>query len=121
MIGINMKNKNQNPKMVMVIRHGEKPGDPDNDKDGGPHLSILGSARAAALPSLFTPAPNGSTINGLHQLAADLSIGKKAVHFTGTYSSTVAEAGQPRFPPPDFLFATEPDEAAIGLWKQSHR
>ena len=107
-----MNTSKQYPKMVMVIRHGEKPGDPDNDKDGGPHLSILGSARAAALPSLFTPAPNASTVNGLHQLAADLSIGKKKVHFTGTYSSTAAGAGQPRFPTPDFLFATEPDEGS---------
>ena len=102
----------QYPKMVMVIRHGEKPGDPDNDKNGGLHLSILGSARAAALPSLFTPDPNASPVNGLHQLAADLSISKKKVHFTGTYGSTIAEAGQSRFPTPDFLFATEPDKGS---------
>lgn len=104
-----MKTSKQYPKMVMIIRHGEKPGNPDDEKDGGPHLSILGSARAAALPSLFTPGQNEPTVSGLHQLAADLSIGKKNVHFTGAYSSTGVEAGEPRFPTPDFLFATKAD------------
>jgi hypothetical protein len=107
-----MKTGKKYPKMVIVIRHGEKPGDPDDEKDGGPHLSILDSARAAALPSLFTPSPNGSTVKGLHQLAADLSIGSKQTHFTGTYRSTVTEASQPRFPTPNFLFATKPDEGS---------
>jgi len=50
------------------------------------------------------------TINGLHQLAANLSIGRKKVHCTGTHSSTVALARSPHFPDPDFLFATKPDE-----------
>ena len=45
----------QYPSLVMIIRHGEKPGDPAEDTSGGKHLSALGSARAAALPSLFTP------------------------------------------------------------------
>lgn len=102
-----MKISKQYPKLVMIIRHGEKPGDPENDKDGGPHLSIMGSARAAALPSLFTPSPDGSTVKGVHQLAADLSISKKNLHLTGTYSSTDARAGPSRFPTPDFLFATK--------------
>lgn len=37
-------------------RHGEKVGDPKKDDDGGRHLSVQGSARAADLPSLFVPA-----------------------------------------------------------------
>jgi hypothetical protein len=38
------------PKQVLIIRHGEKCGDPKKDDDG--NLSVRGSARAAALPSL---------------------------------------------------------------------
>ena len=60
------------PSAVMIIRHGEKPGDPSNDNDGGPNLSILGSARAAALPSLFTPDPTQSPFMG-PQLTCDLA------------------------------------------------
>ena len=45
------------PSLVIIIRHGEKAGDPSNDAKGGPDLSIRGSARAAALPSLFTLDP----------------------------------------------------------------
>jgi len=44
------------PSQVLIIRHGEKVGDPKKDDDGGRHLSIQGSARAAALPSLFASA-----------------------------------------------------------------
>ncbi|MEJ0076741.1 MAG: hypothetical protein WDO17_15075 [Alphaproteobacteria bacterium] len=43
------------PSTVMIIRHGEKLGDPVSDDDGGKHLSLQGSARAAALPTLFLP------------------------------------------------------------------
>ena len=45
------------PSVVYLIRHGEKLGDANNDKDGSPDLSVRGSARAAALPSLFLPGP----------------------------------------------------------------
>src|SRR5579863_432034 len=44
------------PSLVMIIRHGEKLGDSSSDKDGGPNLSMRGSARAAAVPQLFAPA-----------------------------------------------------------------
>ena len=44
------------PAQILIIRHGEKIGDPKKDDDGGRHLSIRGSARAAGLPSLFVPA-----------------------------------------------------------------
>ena len=42
------------PQTIHLVRHGEKLGDASSDKDGGPDLSVRGSARAAALPSLFT-------------------------------------------------------------------
>jgi hypothetical protein len=44
------------PGKVFLIRHGEKLGDAGSDKDGGPNLSLQGSARAAAIPTLFAPA-----------------------------------------------------------------
>jgi hypothetical protein len=47
---------NNAPGQVFIIRHGEKLGDPKKDDDGGRHLSIKGSARAAALPGLFVAA-----------------------------------------------------------------
>lgn len=38
------------PKQILIIRHGEKPGDPGMDsKDDGPDLSTKGYERAAAL------------------------------------------------------------------------
>jgi hypothetical protein len=89
----------------MIIRHGEKPGTPANDKDGGPNLSILGSARAAALPSLFTPHPGTKPAIG-SQLACNLAVGA-ASQFAGAYNSSQFAAGQSRFPTPNFLFATK--------------
>lgn len=95
------------PALVMIIRHGEKPGDPANDDDGGAHLATLGSGRAAALPSLFTPDPNAQTpVAGWSQLSCDLATGAKS-GFTGTYVSSGINAGQSRFPTPSFLFATQ--------------
>jgi hypothetical protein len=95
------------PTLLMIIRHGEKPGPPGNDKDGGPDLSILGSARAAALPSLFTPDPTAQALNNMQQLACDLTVGAPS-QFNGAYNSSKHAAGQSRFPTPDFLFATAP-------------
>jgi hypothetical protein len=43
------------PVQVLMIRHGEKLGNSSDDIDGGPDPSLRGSARAAALPSLFAP------------------------------------------------------------------
>ena len=95
------------PALVMIIRHGEKPGDPANDDDGGQHLATLGSGRAAALPSLFTPDPNAQMpVAGWSQLSCDLATGTKN-EFTGTYVPSGINAGQSRFPTPDFLFATQ--------------
>jgi hypothetical protein len=109
----------QYPSLLMIIRHGEKPGDPGNDKDGGPDLSILGSARAAALPSLFTPDPTATPVNNMQQLTCDLTVGVES-QFTGAYSyppkdsSSKLTAGQPRFPTPNFLFATAPGTGPHG-------
>lgn len=81
----------------MIIRHGEKPGDPSDDKDGGADLSVQGAARAAALPSLFLP-PTKS-------LECALKL-KSAAGFTSKYLPSTVSGPGPRFPLPDFLFAT---------------
>jgi hypothetical protein len=92
----------------MIIRHGEKPGNPATDTNGGPNLSVLGSARAAALPSLFTPDPTAAPppTNPPSQLACDVIAGFSG-EFSGKYVSSGMPAGSSRFPPPNFLFATE--------------
>jgi hypothetical protein len=74
---------NPRPSQVLIIRHGEKVGDPKKDDDGGRHLSIPGSARAAALPSLFAPA--------LPQLSCKLS--HVAGEFVGSYRDVIVEPG----------------------------
>src|SRR5215467_12162081 len=93
------------PGLVMIIRHGEKPGDLSSDKSGGPHLSVAGSARAAALPSLFTPDPAAAHVKNMYQMDCHVAADTKS-HFTGAYGSTPVSAGKSRFPSPDFLFAT---------------
>ena len=105
-----MTTNGQFPQLVMIIRHGEKPGDPNNDKDGGPDLSILGSARAAALPSLFTPDPAQSSAIG-PQLTCDMAHGFEG-EFGGKYGDSKLQAGASRFPTPDFLFATQPSNSS---------
>jgi hypothetical protein len=102
-----MSSSQNYPQLVMIIRHGEKPGDPASDSSGGLNLSILGSARAAALPSLFTPDPAVTPpVSTLQQLGCDVAVGA-AEQFSGTYVSSGLTAGQPRFPVPNFLFATQ--------------
>jgi hypothetical protein len=95
------------PKVVMIIRHGEKPGAQDKDDNtSGPDLSIRGSARAAALPSLFTPDPSGSGTS-MQQLSCAVAVRKNS-QFDGTYqrpAGTVAAA--PRFPTPQHIVATK--------------
>ena len=100
----------QFPLLVMIIRHGEKPGDPSNDNDGGPNLSILGSARAAALPSLFTPNPT-STPPNTQQLTCAVAGGAE-FEFSGTYGNSNIQKGQSTFPTPNFLFATAPTNSS---------
>lgn len=72
------------PSVVMIIRHGEKPGDPSNDSSGGADLSIFGSARAAALAQLFTPNPAQPSAE-LEQLMCSVAAGSTG-QFSGTYS-----------------------------------
>ncbi len=104
-----MTTNQQFPSVVMIIRHGEKPGDPANE-NGGPHLSILGSARAAALPSLFTPDPTQSPAVS-PQLVCDLTAGTES-EFSGVYSNSTIQVGESRFPTPKFLFATAPTNSS---------
>lgn len=82
-----MNSTPQFPRLVMIIRHGEKPGAAGTDKDGGPHLSVLGATRAAALPSLFTPAPNVAGSSGPRQLCCGVTAGA-ASQFGGAYGAS---------------------------------
>src|SRR6267142_7180512 len=88
---------NTAPGQVLIIRHGEKLGDPKKDDDGGRHLSISGSARAAALPSLFVPA--------LPQLGC--SMHHKPAEFTAHYHQVPVRGSAARFPAPHYIFATQ--------------
>ncbi|HZY86891.1 MAG TPA: hypothetical protein VFE78_18805 [Gemmataceae bacterium] len=86
------------PSQVLIIRHGEKLGDLSSEGSGGPDLSIRGSARAAALPSLFVPATP--------ELTCALAAGGGTT-FEGAYRQVSAQGGPPRFRAPDFLFAAK--------------
>jgi hypothetical protein len=96
-------NSKSGPSLVMIVRHGEKLGDTSSDKDGGPNLSMRGSARAAALPQVFAAAqtPYGCA----------LSIGKSQ-SFTGGYVAAQIQGTAPRFPTPAFLFATQASKSS---------
>jgi hypothetical protein len=95
------------PSQVMIVRHGEKLGDAGSDKDGGPDLSVRGSSRAAALPSLFVPVPSETSCR-----VAPPEVGDPPLppFFTGTYIQVTLQGPQtqPRFPTPQFIFATAP-------------
>ena len=88
----------QYPAQVLIIRHGEKLGSASDDKDGGPDLSIRGSARAAALPSLFAPTQSS-------QLSCPLSAVQGG--FRATYTPVNVAGTAPRFQTPQFIFATK--------------
>jgi len=88
------------PGSVLIIRHGEKVGDPKKDDDGGRNLSIRGSARAVALPSLFSPA--------MPQLSCKFHAHNKG--FVGEYRQIPLKGTAPRFPTPNYIFATEPSK-----------
>ena len=90
-------NSSKIPSQVLIIRHGEKIGDPKKDDDGGCHLSIRGSARAAALPALFVAA--------MPQLGCKLR--EQENDFVGEYRTVPVKGSPPRFATPDFIFATE--------------
>jgi hypothetical protein len=92
------------PKQVLIIRHGEKVGDPKKDDDGGNDLSIRGSARAAALPSIFVP--------GQSQFACGLDFDPPS--FAGSYQQVPIKGARPPFPVPNSILATQRS-------KNSHR
>jgi hypothetical protein len=79
-----------------LIRHGEKLGDKASDEEGGPNLSLRGSARAAALPSLFAPADP----------EVDCKIKADTKSFKASYGTQALTGAPPRFDTPDFIFAT---------------
>lgn len=103
------------PGTVMIIRHGEKLGDPVSDDDGGKHLSLQGSARAAALPSLFlpswwqppspppSPAPKPPPSGPI--LECEFDAGKATL--SATYQPKTGPMAASRFPAPAVIFATE--------------
>jgi hypothetical protein len=99
------------PALVIVIRHGEKPGNPAQDQKGGPHLSIAGSARAAALPSLFTPDPGGVKKGTQKQLECKISSAQTG-RFKADYKPSALTAGKPRFAVPAYLLASKPSPSS---------
>ena len=113
-----MSDAGQYPSLVMIIRHGEKPGNPADDTNGGTHLSILGSARAAALPSLFTPDPTATPINKLAQLACDVKPHKIA-EFGGNTNPAACRQVLRGSPCPSFCLRPRTRAPAIVRWKRS--
>jgi len=90
---------NTGPNQVLIVRHGEKVGDPKKDDDAGRYLSIQGSARAADLPSLFVPP--------LSQLSCKLHRSAAAAEFIGLYRQIPTRGKAARFSAPNFIFATQ--------------
>ena len=88
---------NTQPGQVLIIRHGEKIGDPKKDNGGGRHLSVQGSARAAALPSLFGPTQS--------QLSCKLD--PKVQNFIGSYQQIPLKGSAARFSTPNYILATQ--------------
>jgi hypothetical protein len=72
-------------------------GDPKKDNDGGRHLSIRGSARAAGLPALFVAALPQSSCKLIH----------RGEEFIGAYRQIPIKGNAPRFATPGFIFATQ--------------
>ena len=88
---------NPAPGQVLIIRHGEKLGDPKKDDDGERHLSIQGSARAAALPELFVPA----------QPQLGCALHHKAEEFHGHYREIPTKGKAPWFLAPNYFSSTQ--------------
>jgi hypothetical protein len=92
------------PLTIYIVRHGEKLGNPATDTDSSREISIRGSARAAALPSLFPRATTPPT-----ELSCGLAA--EASGFDGTYHQhplTLTPPLQRLFSTPDYLFAAAP-------------
>lgn len=83
------------PAQVLLVRHGEKLGDPSSDDGISSDLSVRGASRAAAIPSLFC---------STQTLSCSLSQGSSS--FSGQFSSS-GTGTAPRFPTPNFIFATQ--------------
>jgi hypothetical protein len=99
------------PKLVMIIRHGEKPGPSGDEGTPSADLSFRGSARAAALPSLFSPDPTGSGTPE-QQLSCNVAASSSS-QFSGTYQSPKGvTAPAPRFPSPQHIVATEASDSS---------
>ena len=101
------------PSKVMIIRHGEKLGDPTSDDSGGKHLSLQGSARAAALPALFLPSwwqpppltpppPPPPPAGPVLECKLEASSGA----FAGSYEAKTGPSVAPRFAQPAVVVAT---------------
>jgi phosphohistidine phosphatase SixA len=95
-----------NPSKIVILRHGEKPGDPASDeKDGDIHLSVRGQCRAAALapalPSIFgkpdfilaTQESKGSNrpIETITPLAKSLGVDIDSKHADDDYAKVADE------------------------------
>ena len=91
------ENGSTGPSQILIIRHGEKLGSADNDDEGGPNLSLRGSARALALPSLFAPATPQT----------DCALADAEGSVKGTYGKVAIQGNAPRFAIPAFVFATK--------------
>jgi hypothetical protein len=99
------------PAVVYLIRHGEKLGNPADEKQGGPHLSVLGSARALALPTLFMTS-SSDTGSGNPGSAPSCDLTVESAEFTASYSErSVDQVQQPPFKAPAAIFATHYDPA----------
>jgi hypothetical protein len=90
------------PHIVYIVRHGEKLGDPSSDDDKIRDLSIRGSARAVALPSLFAP-------TATPPVELSCAVAAETKGYSGRYhrnALTTTPPLQRLFSTPDFLFAT---------------
>ena len=68
----------------MIVRHGEKLGDTSSDKDGGPNLSMRGSARGGAATAFCADGEmtrpivaSGGTLRDLFALVLDAGEGAR--------------------------------------------
>jgi broad specificity phosphatase PhoE len=84
------------PAQVLIIRHAEKLVASETGGSGGPNLSLKGSARAAALPMLFCPGAQ----------PRDCAMSASGSALASAYGQRTATGTVPRFPRPDFVFAT---------------
>lgn len=98
-------NTSTGPAVIYLIRHGEKLGNQADETQGGPYLSVTGSARASALPSLFMPS-SGDVGSSGSAPSCDLTI--EGNGFSASYSDwPVDQVQPPPFKTPSVIFATK--------------